>query len=61
MDQLQIVDFTQYRKNKDQLKKRQRPRTQTKGTVYNRGGKLWVDFRYLDERVRVPSGLRLPR
>lgn len=28
-----------------------------KGRVYSRGGLLWVDFRYLGERVREPSGL----
>ena len=57
MNQLQIVDLTQYRKKKKQAPKRKRPRSQTKGSVYGRGGKLWVDFRYLDERVREPSGL----
>lgn len=57
MNQLQIVDLTQYRKKKKQAPKRKRPRSQTKGSVYSRGGNLWVDFRYLDERVREPSGL----
>ena len=57
MNQLQIVDFTQYRKTKKQIPKRKRPRSQTKGSVYSRGGKLWVNFRYLNERVREPSGL----
>jgi integrase len=57
MNQLTVVDFTQYRKTKKQLPKRKRPRSQTKGSVYSRGGKLWVDFRYLDERVREPTGL----
>ena len=28
-----------------------------KGSVVSRGGKLWVDFYYLQERVREPSGL----
>ena len=28
-----------------------------KGRVYSRGGNLWVDFYYLSERVREPSGL----
>jgi len=26
--------------------------------VYSRGGKLWIDFRYLGQRVREPSGLK---
>jgi len=28
------------------------------GRVYSRGGKLWVDFHYLGQRVREPSGLK---
>jgi len=57
MNQPQIVDFTQYRKTKKPKPKPRRSRSQGKGSVYSRGGKLWVDFRYLDERVREPSGL----
>jgi integrase len=57
MNQLQIVDLTQYRKKKKPNPKRKRPKSKSKGSVYSRAGKLWVDFRYLDERVREPSGL----
>ena len=57
MNQLQIVDLTQYRKKKKQAPKRKRQKSKSKGSVYGRAGKLWVDFRYLDERVREPSGL----
>ena len=57
MIRLSIVDLTQYRKSRKQKPKQKRPRSKSKGTVYSRGGKLWVDFRYLNERVREPSGL----
>jgi integrase len=57
MNQLHIVDFIQYRKTKKRLPKRKRPRPQTKGSVFSRGEKLWVDFRYLAERVREPTGV----
>ena len=56
MKQNKIINFTQYRTESDELQKRKRTKSK-KGSVYSRGGKLWVDFRYLGERVREPSGL----
>lgn len=50
----EIIDLAQYRKKKEQKPKKTRGK---KGTIYARTGKLWVDFRYLNERVREPSGL----
>jgi len=57
MQQNKIINFTQYRTESDELQKRKRTKSRKKGSVYSRGGKLWVDFRYLGERVREPSGL----
>ena len=37
--------------------KRSRSNAGKSGRVYSRGDKLWVDFYYLGERVREPSGL----
>ena len=58
MNQLKIIDFTQYRETKGRTKKRKKPKSRKKGSVYSRGGKLWVDFRYLGQRVREPAGLK---
>jgi len=57
MQQNKIINFTQYRTESDESPKRKRTKSRKKGSVYSRGGKLWVDFRYLGERVREPSGL----
>jgi len=57
MQQNKIIEITQYRLHGDELKKRKRQKVRKKGSVYSRSGKLWVDFRYLDQRVREPSGL----
>ena len=56
MKQNTVIDFTQYRKKEDRNRKRLN-KGKKKGSVYSRNGKLWVDFRYLDQRVREPSGL----
>ena len=50
-----IVNLAQYRSKKEEPKKK--TTKGTKGTIYSRNSKLWVDFRYLGERVREPSGL----
>jgi integrase len=57
MNQLKVIDFTLYRKTKGHTKKPKKPKSRKKGAVYSRGGKLWVDFRYLGQRVREPAGL----
>jgi len=57
MQHLKVIDFTQYRDDGDKRPTRKRSKKRLKGAVYGRNGKLWVDFRYLGERVREPSGL----
>ena len=57
MKQNKVIEITQYRSQGDELKKRKRQKARKKGSVYSRNGKLWVDFRYLGQRVREPSGL----
>ena len=58
MVQLKIIDFPRDRKSKKKGRARERVNDGKKGRVYGRGGKLWVDFRYLGQRVREPSGLK---
>jgi len=53
--QVKIIDFHQDRRRKS--RKRDRLNAGKRGRVYTRGNKLWVDFYYLGERVREPSGL----
>jgi len=57
MQESSIVQISQYRKRKGKKRKRDRLNSGKTGRVYSRGGKLWVDFHYLGERVREPSGL----
>jgi integrase len=57
MKQARIIEFPRDRRKRRSKKKRARLNAGRKGRVYSRGGKLWVDFRYLGERVREPSGL----
>jgi integrase len=57
MNQPKIVDISQYRARKKPKPKPKRSNSQGKGSVYSRGGRLWVTFRYLGERVREPAGL----
>lgn len=51
-----VIQLSQYRKT-DSGKKSTRAKKVNKGSVYARSGKIWVDFRYLGERVREASGL----
>jgi len=53
--QVKVIDFPQDRRKNS--RNRDRLNAGKKGRVYSRGNKLWVDFYYLDERVRGPSGL----
>lgn len=57
MQQNNVIEITRYRSQGDEQKKRKSRKARKKGSVYSRNGKLWVDFRYLGERVREPSGL----
>jgi integrase len=58
MKQAQIITFPRDRRKKRGKKKRDALNVGKKGRVYSRSGKLWVDFRYLGERVREPAGLK---
>ncbi len=57
MEQAKIINFPQPQEHKRNTRKNDRLNAGKTGRVYDRGGKLWVDFRYLGERVREPSGL----
>ncbi|WP_319407469.1 site-specific integrase [uncultured Desulfosarcina sp.] len=52
-----IIDLARHRETSVKPKDRIRSKSRKKGSVYVRSGKLWVDFRYLGQRAREPSGL----
>jgi integrase len=56
MKQSHVIQITQYREKKKKKRDVDRLNAGKKGRVYSRGGNLWVDFRYLGERVRESSG-----
>ena len=58
MRQAEIIEFPKNRKRKDRGRTSHKLNAGKKGRVYSRSGKLWVDFRYIGERVREPSGLK---
>jgi len=57
MNQTNIIEISDYRSKKKNIRKRDRLNAGKKGRVYSRSGKLWVDFQYLGERVRERSGM----
>ena len=57
MEQVKIINFPQPQEPKPQTRKTNWLNTGKAGRVYCPGGNLWVDFRYLGERVREPAGL----
>jgi integrase len=57
MKQNNVIRFSGQRRRSKGTRKRDRHNEGKRGRVYNRGGKLWVDFRYLGERVRESSGM----
>jgi len=57
MEHVKIINFPQPQDRKRNARKKDRGNAGKTGRIYGRGGKLWVDFRYLGERVREPSGL----
>jgi integrase len=57
MKHAKIIEFPRSRKKKAKEKDRG-VNSGKKGRVYGRAGMLWVDFRYLGNRVREPSGLK---
>ncbi len=56
MQQTSVIEFHPKR-GKPAQRKRDPLNTRKKGSVISRGGKLWVSFHYLGQRVREPSGL----
>jgi integrase len=52
-----VIDFPKTDKRQTRPRSRDRLNAGKSGRVYARGGKLWVDFHYLGERVRESSGL----
>ncbi len=58
MRQSKVVQISRYRKDEEKKRERGPLNAGKRGRVYSRRGKLWVDFRYLNERVREPSGLK---
>jgi integrase len=57
MEHAKIIDFPKGKTDNYQPKTPDRLNAGKTGRVYGRGGKLWVDFYYLGERVRERSGL----
>ena len=58
MKQNNVIQISRYRKKRHKKREVARLNAGKKGRVYSRGGKLWVDFHYLGERVREPAGLK---
>ena len=56
MNRTNVIEISNYRGTKKKSRKRDRLNEGKKGRVYSRNGKLWVDFRYLGERIRERSG-----
>jgi hypothetical protein len=54
---MQSNDVESSRFKKAKTRKRDPLNVRRKGRIYSRGEKLWIDFRYLGQRVREPSGL----
>jgi integrase len=52
-----VIRFAQFREKEKQVRKTVSLNVGKKGRVYNRGGRLWIDFHYLGQRVRESSGL----
>ena len=57
MENAKVIDFPLGKSANLQKRTSDRLNTGKTGRVYSRGGKLWVDFYYLGERVRERSGL----
>lgn len=55
MSRAQVLKISDYEEKSPQ--KREDVNQGKKGSVYARSDKLWVDFRYMNQRVREPTGL----
>ena len=53
-----VIEITQFRESREKKRHVAPLNAGKNGRVYSRGGKLWVDFHYLKQRVREPSGLK---
>lgn len=52
-----VIRFAQFREKEKKARKTASLNAGKKGRVYSRGGRLWIDFHYLGQRVRESSGL----
>jgi len=57
MGRTQILKISDYTEGSQRKRQRDKVNHSKKGSVYARSGKLWVDFRYMNQRVREPAGL----
>jgi len=57
MGSAQLLKISDYTDGNQSKRLRDSVNEGKKGSVYSRGGKLWVDFRYMNQRVREPVGL----
>lgn len=57
MNRTSIIEISDYRSKKKNIRKRDLLNAGKKGRVYSRSGKLWVDFQYLSKRIRERSGM----
>ncbi len=53
-----VIGFPQKRRQDDTKRRLDCLNADKKGTVFVRGGWLWVDFYYMAQRVREPAGLK---
>jgi len=58
MKQAKIIDFPKHPQIAKNKRKSDQLNTRRKGSVFSRSGKLWVDFYYMNQRVREPTGLK---
>ncbi len=56
MKQAKIIDFPKHSDTSKKRRKKDSVNIGKKGRVFARSGKLWVDFHYMNQRVREPSG-----
>jgi len=58
MNEVKIIKFPSYRAKEAKAEEAEHKSGDQRGRVYSRSGWLWVDFRYMGERVREPAGLQ---
>jgi len=58
MKEAKVIYFPSHRTKKSEPRQTGQKTVDQRGRVYSRNSWLWVDFRYLGERVREPAGLK---